>query len=71
MDETRELIEMDDKEDKGFCTYCFGLKMLYEIRDGSAKYCLCSICSLPFVLIADTIALVPQMIYNNIKLCLN
>lgn len=70
MDETRELIEVDE-EKQVFCTYCFGLKTMYDIREGSAQFCLCSICALPFVIIADTVALLPQMIYNNIKLCFN
>lgn len=70
MDETRELIEVDE-EKKVFCTYCFGLKAMYEIRESSLKFCLCSICALPFVVIADTIALLPQIFYNNIKICFN
>ena len=71
MDESRELIDLDDDEDKTeYYKYCFCLKSLYEIRELSCKYVVCGTLFVPYLLIADVVGFVPQFLINNVKLCL-
>jgi len=70
MDETRELIEIDDDDEQPFYTYCYCTKSLFEMRQKNLKYCFCGACVGPFLFVADVIALVPQIFINNVKLCL-
>jgi len=68
-DETSELVEKDNEENT-YCEYCFCVKSLYHSRECRCRYFLIGGCVLPFSIVADTIALIPQAIVNNIKLCL-
>ena len=68
-DESNILVEKD-KEENNYYQYCFCVKSLYQSRECRCRYFLIGGCFLPFSIIADTIALVPQAIVNNIKLCL-
>ena len=70
MDETRELIEMDDDNKDNYLKYCFCMKSLYDVRECNTKFCICGGIAAPFLFVVDMVALVPQMIVNNVKLCL-
>lgn len=71
-DESRELIEMDDHDNETkYLRYCFCTKSLYEMRECSCRYCLIGSCALPLLIVGDVISLVPQIIINNVKLCLH
>lgn len=70
-DESRELISTDEEEEgMYFYQYCFCTKMLVESRECRCRYCVVGGCSFPFLIVADALAFVPQLIINNIKLCL-
>ena len=68
-DEKSELVEKDYEENT-YCEYCFCTKSLYHSRECSCRYFLIGGCVFPFSIVVDTIALIPQAIVNNIKLCL-
>jgi len=70
MDETRELISLDDEENDNYLTYCFCMKSLCEVRERNVKFCICGGIASPFLFVADMVALVPQVIINNVKLCI-
>lgn len=69
-DESRELIQFEEEDETHFFQYCFCLKNLYDIRECKCKYCLAASCMAIPALIADAVALVPQILINNVKLCL-
>ena len=71
MDESRELIEIDDEtKEVNYLPYCFCMKSLYDMRERNCKFCICGTCASPIMFIADMIALPVQLIINNVKLCL-
>jgi len=70
MDERRELISLDDEDKTEYYKYCFCLKSLYEFREPNCKYCICGALSSPFLFITDIVAMFPQFLINNVKLCL-
>lgn len=67
--ESRELIELEEDQTT-YYQYCFCVKSLVEARECRCRYFLLGGCALPFLIIADTVAFVPQLLINNIKLCL-
>lgn len=70
MDESRELIELDEPEPTVFCTYCFFTKSLYEFRECTCRFCVVGGCATPLFVVADIVSFIPQCIVNNVKLCL-
>jgi hypothetical protein len=69
-DEKRELIQFEEEEEIHFYQYCFCLKSLYEIRECRCKYCVAVSCMAIPATIVDAVILVPQILINNVKLCL-
>ena len=70
MEETRELIEVDD-EPKESHTYCYCTKELYRSRNCSANYVFLFCSCIPMTTLVDTLVCLPQLISNNIKICAN
>lgn len=68
-EETRELIEID-YEPKEFHTYCYCTKELCMTKNCSVNYGLFCCSCLPMTIIVDTLMFVPQLIGNNIKICI-
>ena len=62
MDESRELISLDDEDTTKYYKYCFCLKSLHEIREPNCKYFVCGTISAPFLLVSYIIGFVPQFL---------
>ena len=69
VDENRELLDTDNRVDD-FYRYCSHTKWVINIECSSCKHYLTSLCCIPFVIIVDAVVLVPQILINNTKMCL-
>jgi hypothetical protein len=69
-EETRELINVDEPSELRYNRYCPCTKDVIDIRECTCKYLgLAGLC-LPVTILIDAMILVPQIIVNNIKLCI-